>query len=169
MVQSDVSKGSSVPISASRSLNGHIIEVGARDDGSAHEIITYWECSGGHIVIHTGHTDATTMTSVPDGSVTTSISCGSADSSSSGSSWSIEVQGIGFLATVPPDLVDRVDVGDSMFVVATRSGSDDSGQSLSIWSTAVCDGGHVVMHYGHEDAAAGTSVYDGSVVTSVPC
>ncbi|WP_210439524.1 hypothetical protein [Nocardioides xinjiangensis] len=168
-MQHDTSKGTPVAINASRPLNGHIVDVGSRDDGSPHEVITYWECSGGHIVIHTGHTDATTMTSVEDGSVTTSIPCGSSDSPSSGSGWSIEVQGSGFLATVPPDLVDRVDVGDSTFVVATQGGAADSDRSLTIWSTATCEGGHVVMHYGHEDAGAGTSVYDGSVVTSVPC
>ena len=55
-----------------------------------------------------------------------------------------------------------------MFVVATPMSSAESEPVSTIWSTAACDGGHVVMHYGHEDPNTGTSVYDGSVSTTVP-
>ena len=153
--------------------DGHVAEV-ASDEGASHEIITYHRCVEGHIVYHVGHKDFTTGMSVEDGTLVTTIPCPASSDAAAGSGPdpTAEIQGGGFLATVPPDLVDRVDPDASSFVVVTAATTETDSPTQPIsttWSTAACDGGHVVMHYGHEDPNTGTSVYDGAVSTTVPC
>ncbi len=153
---------------------GQGISVGSDEGTGPFEIVTYPECVNGHIVIHTGHKDFGTGMSVHDGSVATTIPCPVAadDAGDLEPRQKVELVGGGFLATVPPDLVDRVDIDRSVFVLVSLAVSVDDSHPLPItstWSTAACENSHVVMHYGHEDPNTMTSVYDGSVVTGVPC
>jgi hypothetical protein len=153
---------------------GQSISVGGDEAVGPFEIVTYPECVDGHIVIHTGHKDFGTGMSVDDGSVATTIPCAvAANEAGDGEPHqTAELVGGGFLATVPPDLVDRVDIDRSVFVLVSLALSveDPPLQPISTtWITAACENEHVVMHYGHEDPNTMTSVYDGSVATSVPC
>jgi hypothetical protein len=152
---------------------GHIVEVGSDESSGPFEIVTYPECVDGHVVIHTGHKDFGTGMSVEDGSVVTTMPCTlSADPTNrTAPEQRSEIVEGGFLASVPAELSDRVDVDGSLFVVVTTgdAGADSAKPISTTWDTASCENGHVVMHYGHEDPNTMTSVYDGSVSTSVPC
>lgn len=153
---------------------GHVVEVAGDEGAAPFEIVTYPECVDGHVVIHTGHKDFTTAMSVEDGSLVTTMPCNPpADPSSGGPPGpTVNIEGGGFLSSVPSELGDRVDVDDSLFVVVRipPAADDSHGQPIdTTWDTASCEDGHVVMHYGHEDPNTMTSVYDGAVPTSVPC
>lgn len=157
-------------------VGGHVVEV-VSDSGSApFEIVTYPQCVDGHVVIHTGHKDFTTSMSVEDGSLTTTMPCTvPADPTRHTTTDTVvEVVDGEFLASTPSDLADRVDLAGSLFAVIRTGASLAASDSPSLpiettWDTASCENGHVVMHYGHEDPNTMTSVYDGPVVTSVPC
>jgi hypothetical protein len=52
------------------------IRTAGPQDADQVEQISYWACTDGHITVHVGHTDPVGMTSVYDGSVSTTIPCG---------------------------------------------------------------------------------------------
>lgn len=157
-------------------LGGHVVEVVSDPGSSPFEIVTYPECVDGHVVIHTGHKDFTTSMSVEDGSLTTTMPCTPpADPTRhTATDQVVEVVDGEFLASTPSDLANRVDLAGSLFAVVRTEPAVVAGDSPSLpiettWDTASCENGHVVMHYGHEDPNTMTSVYDGPVVTTVPC
>jgi uncharacterized protein YcnI len=48
-------------------------------------------------------------------------------------------------------------------------GATDEPMPNAWWSTSICENGHVVTYIGHEDPATATSVFDGSVTTTLAC
>lgn len=70
------------------------------------------------------------------------------------------------LAVLPEGVASHV---TSVAVLHLPSDVRTESEPEALWHTEECVGGHVVVHIGHEDPATHTSVYDGSVTTSISC
>jgi hypothetical protein len=70
------------------------------------------------------------------------------------------------LAVLPDGVASQ---GTSVAVLRLPSDVDIESEPNALWHTEACVDGHLVVHIGHEDPATHTSVYDGSVTTSIPC
>lgn len=144
------------------------LPTGVLDEGTPHQIL-YHQCSGGHIVIHIGHEDPATGTSVYDGSVETSISCptssdASGNAAGKGSPQPLSGERRASAQAVLPDGL----TGHST-VVLLHMASGDEFPLGAVWSVSVCENHHVVTYIGHEDTSTMTSVFDGKVSTSISC